>query len=1215
MELAETTGVAARVVQRVQSLPCVGQDAKTHTCLWACTEATSQQLDDFVNDRLKFLEQHIACFSDPEMESVWRRQATGGVPIGAPPRMWLRAAAEQPRDVPSVLYCIANYVLLNDGTSPEDELLARDLLADALRTGHPASASAALEPLLGLSPGAYEPQALRDALHKTIPRYGPARLLSAYGTLADALFRQGRLSDAANLLEAYFGIRAGEYGTEGFCDALRQSFASLPPMLVSRPVRVLADVLSGLCRFSDAVLLLEGFLGLVPGAYCPENLRPRLDVFSQHVSYNNVLSSLASLADSLRHMGRHRDALALLEAWFGLTPADYIPETIRERIRSDERIQAINAASAVTRLSRLLRYSGRAAHARILLETCFFPDGDSSRPRANLFAHLENLDQVAAQALLQEFAIVLEFEAGPAEALARWGSFLRLKPQDYTPCDLMSSIDRLIGSRDQNNATVIASVVANLLVETDRGHDGVVLLEVSLGLRDLADHPGVPAYHSDSAAAADLPYREKIVSNRLRDRTRTVLPTVVARAIKMLIRALLKVRRSADARVLLRAWWREYDERQYWKSLFPEEVLSFFALWLELCGHENWPATQSLCQGMMTYLRTNLRHSHTSFEDRVRLLQQLGQLRQELWRTVSVHASSTRSETAVNPIHLQAYLWDQELGQRLLIEQLIVGESQTADISSWPTGESPTPDWPFRDELNSATSDSALQLFARQGDSRRPISQPVPEERVEPRASRTWHEIADRLLEQGLDAASLTKILGGETVLLRIGLQPNGGIFWMAIVAAADGLKVISSGPRATNIDDEGCARVAIARHAIRMRLALGDEHEYLRWFESKRDKLLAIRQHLASHDICAQFDGLEMLLLDFAGRGQVDLGAVSASAWEGILQTFLWSGPQHEQTAVFRPGEPHESAGHWRLLIDDLFQAANTGVNAQDATRELVQELGDLCEFESLRNHLHSDRTRLVIQATDGLQAVPWSHVLLAGNPLFQHVLAIRHSLSLLVDTLQSEVKSSQETGAQDNVFVASWFDPTKTESWFDARELHRRLKDLGLRYYGVAEAPQASASTVISGLQQRDYVAAVILAHGSRGGLILAPEGDNRDSRQWNGEGGNLGGVELFVIASCSLGRLEENANRDWDGFCAKQVASGARSQLACLWPVKPAESVDFACNVVENYIRLRTANSRDDGAWLRAEALNAAYRRCCGSSAIGMDTVAAFQLWGLG
>lgn len=247
-----------------------------------------------------------------------------------------------------------------------------------------------LESWLGLEPSHFKDNdLLRTALAASALKHVGDNMtcLNILRSLSGSLaYLEGRgARDAAMLLETWLELEPEDFRDRGrLADALAAS--PLKTVHHSTTWGNLLCSLSDVLQFvpgrgaRERVILLEGWLGLQPEHYRDqETLRGILDLSPLRKIGNaqtcaNVLSSLSNALAICDKRG-DRDAVMLLETWFGLKPEDYRDgENLRKAMASSSLSNVEDTATraiTIERLSSHLLFSeGRGPrHAALLLES------------------------------------------------------------------------------------------------------------------------------------------------------------------------------------------------------------------------------------------------------------------------------------------------------------------------------------------------------------------------------------------------------------------------------------------------------------------------------------------------------------------------------------------------------------------------------------------------------------------------------------------------------------------------------------------------------------------------------------------------------------------------------------------------------------------------------------------------------------------------------
>jgi hypothetical protein len=328
-----------------------------------------------------------------------------------------------------------------------------------------------------------------------------------------------------------------------------------------------------------------------------------------------------------------------------------------------------------------------------------------------------------------------------------------------------------------------------------------------------------------------------------------------------------------------------------------------------------------------------------------------------------------------------------------------------------------------------------------------------------------------------------------------------------------------------------------------------------------------------------------------------------------------------------------------WRRLADRVTRSTQVvevgdgrslGQIVDEITHDFLGEVASLWDLGPLAEvAMRGDH--LVLQVEDALQAVPLAHYPLPdGSALYTHVRSVRASLSVLVSLLQRQLERDLRPRPGRVLTVPSFLrrDDAARPS---TRWLHHGQRWLAEHYrltsLHAADRPAGVPGTVRTALDPHrdppDNVAkpafrvATLCGHGStrEAGLVLA-------DGPWRGDGCDCTRVDLLILLSCSVGRLNQVGDLDAEGLCVELALCRARSVLACRWPVLSLPAVAFVNEVAHHYLESTHPDAPLVGTdCARAEAVQRARLRFLGPDGrpggkhpIGLNTVAAFELYGL-
>ncbi len=183
----------------------------------------------------------------------------------------------------------------------------------------------------------------------------------------------------------------------------------------------------------------------------------------------------------------------------------------------------------------------------------------------------------------------------------------------------------------------------------------------------------------------------------------------------------------------------------------------------------------------------------------------------------------------------------------------------------------------------------------------------------------------------------------------------------------------------------------------------------------------------------------------------------------------------------------------------------------------------------------------------------------------------------------------------------------------------LHAGLQEVGDRHgwevWGLGDRPEASVANLQAALARRDqpFGVAVVGGHGNskQAGVSLA-------DGFWSGKHTNLRSLDWLLLVACAIGRLEQESQRDVEGFYAEFVAHGGRSVVAARWPIADVEAATFATEMVHQYLE-GIQRTGGPAPFARARALNNARRRLLDhpdpAFHISFQLASAFDIYGLG
>lgn len=288
--------------------------------------------------------------------------------------------------------------------------------------------------------------------------------------------------------------------------------------------------------------------------------------------------------------------------------------------------------------------------------------------------------------------------------------------------------------------------------------------------------------------------------------------------------------------------------------------------------------------------------------------------------------------------------------------------------------------------------------------------------------------------------------------------------------------------------------------------------------------------------------------------------------------------------------------------------------------TQRHLKQLAELLQIDLLDPYIN-DNLHIVIQTDDVLGTVPFSYLPISGKPLFTRVASIGQSISLLLQTLQQRTKSdlATDTAEIQKIAVTSWFNPSesvyiRTAEQYLHAECVKLANQYDLQYFALAEEPPCSIESVAGLIQHQKKIGLLaVMGHGHarRPGIQM------KNSELWYGNGCDLGGVDLVLMVSCSIGRMQSDRNNlDVDGFCIQLAVNRAFSVIACRWQIDAWQACLFANEIARQYLTINHHRENHNASFVKARALNEARKVFWQSTGdTYLNTLAAFEFYGLG
>jgi hypothetical protein len=187
-------------------------------------------------------------------------------------------------------------------------------------------------------------------------------------------------------------------------------------------------------------------------------------------------------------------------------------------------------------------------------------------------------------------------------------------------------------------------------------------------------------------------------------------------------------------------------------------------------------------------------------------------------------------------------------------------------------------------------------------------------------------------------------------------------------------------------------------------------------------------------------------------------------------------------------------------------------------------------------------------------LLSIPLAWLPFAGQPVFLKADSVSTVLSL---TLQSVTKARRVSGSKfSSVFCGLWEQPLSRHSsgfpilWRGVRSWTERN---GSAFMGYCDDPALTPNSFVEATRSQTFDVAVLACHGVDGGSAIEFSGGafGSPAAQWRGEG-SFNPKVLFVLLSCSVGRLRQSSITEVHGLYSRILANGGCNVVAPKWDV---------------------------------------------------------------
>jgi hypothetical protein len=1017
-----------------------------------------------------------------------------------------------------------------------------------------------------------------------------------------------------------------------------------------------------------ALSALEGFAGITGQDYPPQvgweaRLGHKLHACLAGASDDAILEFLGTLAAGCSHnpnRGLHA-SLGIIEAFFGVFAGQYTSCVLLARLGPWCRQLSIGFTKLLAAWAPYLKGAGREAEAKALLESVFrWTEADLRHGRelaACVRSRITSLPPEFASMIWIQIPQIMHQWMPRAEVLCFIEAGFGIQKRSYSLPRAL--VERLARSPEADHEyfpeTFISRVVGLLqaLANARESENGLQVLQAVVDaavsssshqsfdeklqrwIRTLPVHSRAEV---NRVAAITLFWAGKqsetircleqvfdlspndyadvnTLAAKLRYTPHAFSPEEPVALATLLMASLFEIpRRHRDAKAIADAYlWRIIDMARVplanAGAVLP--ICMMLEFWLE---RSNAAVAYERLAETVNFLRQCLDVRGFHLEDRERFIRDIASLRRRIVQIGYQQAGK-------NPEALSCVLgWDIELGQRILFERyrfhcpsnVLASHLNSAGLSA---------DWSLSDDQ--LEYDGYLSPGGRGGLTGRlgrTTGESSPVDAFGPDLADTPDQrcqIAQEILRSGISAEQVASVLGGNTLLIRAGFLSDGQLFWNAF--RCDGVKLVcvASATPGGNASAAGFAE-AVAWHD-RLLEALWAEHNkpvrpLAEWCDELQPYAEDLRQRLAMRRN-ARFDpeavgrNAELILSSCRKAGDNDFGF---GAWVRSALPADWSAVGDRQ--------PWSEA--WTRMENTLRILATAPLEQQldAATAAFLTRIAAMWDLSALGPHLTLD-TDIVVDLEDQLHAVPVAFLPIrtpgdAVQRLFERVRSVRSNLSLLLPLLHRAERLPEWPSAAGGLLTVSWFGNDDTARP-GARWLHHGQRLLARRHgrawASAGDHPVGCGGAIALGLARGGGLRVLtICGHGRDGGPGVCLSG----GEAWSGEGCDLSRVSLLLSVSCSLGRLAQQPGvPDVEGFTATLLARRARAALACRWPVHAVQAAGFANAVTDEYLK----TDQQSACYDRAAALARARKQLFGpnsfQTAVGLNTAAAFELYGEG
>lgn len=636
------------------------------------------------------------------------------------------------------------------------------------------------------------------------------------------------------------------------------------------------------------------------------------------------------------------------------------------------------------------------------------------------------------------------------------------------------------------------------------------------------------------------------------------------------------------------------------------------------CGSKDKEYAAKVIRLAVTAMRMTIGHAKASPEDRLRFQHLMSDIRVLVVKYAFDWIQECGDLSQRQCRWTEVMAWEAEIGQRTLLERLV------------HHGQHPEPNDAYLFHpigVNRTTMGVSTSL--------NPCLERRSSQDTEVSALEDTHGATTvdsellELLHRGISELDLASSLRDDEVLLRAGFASDGCTVWALVEKNGEHIKILSEGRGTFPCRDaiveaihKHDAELEISSVAGRLLQQYPDPVDAKRKLasaacalETSIADLIFTLDHSPEHAEAAWSECIECLNRHL----EIDL-AVIRSAFDFYYRPLgndslllAWRSTRTEEARYFL------SLFHW----PENTEAVNAQRNS--STSRLVDSVAGLLPIDEIFKA--SGRSKhLVLQLDGALHSLPLSFLPVHGKSLFRHFNSVRSCFSLLLNRVSREADSDSEITNVARGLLLSWFDPSDPAR-ISASILEHKLLECGPAIkWLVTDNDTAGHDALTAGTSSGGVRVLIVCGHGHDGPSgVMLKDGIWTGARHYRIEGEtwcehagcDLRNVDFLIQVSCAIGRVLGGEVSDFDGFCVETAASGCRSVLAGKWPVSAVEAPVLAAEVAIEYARLvaSTAERLCDSKSLRSSALSNVRCRLEGSGTVGLNTLAAFDLYGIG